>query len=323
MGFASMMISGHAAAAIPWFDHRDKAEAEYLLASDEGRAHPWINYAFSTAAAKWLWLRSTARRRSAGKDPWITLTDFPAVWWARRKFICTTLMPRTGVYDVFKRQWIPGAVAEGGSATPAGGAGGGNDRRHRLFRGPCAEAGAADGNTLVVVGGHDHPIASNAIMRLEPLARIDSIGTANALFAETVTPSAGAATAGIDLSLPVRGGPGISVIGPIEFSVPLRQAFGSDDAVKAYLAAPHLPGAPAEQAPGIAQALAGTRCRPLPPCHRGGDAGSTGFLPRHDTRGDCRWPDVRNRWLGPVPRPDGTARQSVRRTDHRGAMNRN
>ncbi len=121
--------------------------------------------------------------------------------------------------------------------------------------GPLREAGAADANTLIVVAGHDHPIASNAIMRIEPLARIDSIGTANALFAETTTPSPGAATAGIDLSLPVRGGPGISVIGPIEFSIPMRQAFGDDAAVKAYLAAEHLPGAPARTAPTIEEAL--------------------------------------------------------------------
>lgn len=28
-----------------------------LRLSDDGRAHPQINFAFSTAAAKWLWLR--------------------------------------------------------------------------------------------------------------------------------------------------------------------------------------------------------------------------------------------------------------------------
>ncbi len=79
--------------AIPWFDHRDKAEAEELLSSAEGRAHPWINYAFSTAAAKWLWLHRHRPEAITGNDPWVTLTDWPAVWWARRAFICTTLMP--------------------------------------------------------------------------------------------------------------------------------------------------------------------------------------------------------------------------------------
>ncbi|MFT3671250.1 FGGY family carbohydrate kinase [Aestuariivirga sp.] len=243
--------------AIPWFDHRDKAEAAFLMASDEGRAHPWINFAFSTAAAKWLWLRKHRPESISGNDPWVTLTDFPAVWWARRKFICTTLIPRTGVYDVFKRQWIP-SLLQRAEAPPLPEGLVAGEIVGTVVPGPLREAGACDANTLIVVAGHDHPIASNAIMRIEPLARIDSIGTANALFAETTTPSAGAATAGIDLSLPVRGGPGISVIGPIEFSVPMRQAFGSDDNVKQYLSAPHLPGAPAKTAPTIAAALADT-----------------------------------------------------------------
>jgi xylulokinase len=240
--------------AIPWFDHRDKAEADELMNSAEGRAHPWINYAFSTAAAKWLWLHTHRPEAITGNDPWVTLTDWPAVWWARRAFICTTLMPRTGVYDVFKRQWSPDLLRRAKAPPLPDGLVAGTVVG-TVVPGPLRAAGAADGNTLIVVAGHDHPIASNAIMRIEPLARIDSIGTANALFAETTTPSPGAATAGIDLSLPVRGGPGISVIGPIEFSIPMRQAFGDDAAVKDYLAAEHLPGAPARTAPTIADAL--------------------------------------------------------------------
>lgn len=243
--------------AIPWFDHRDKEEAEMLRLSPEGSAHPQINFSFSTAAAKWLWLRQHRPETLKGNDPWVTLTDYPAVWWAKRAFICATLMPRTGVYDVFTRQWSPELLAKAQAPAlpeglPAGTIVG------TVQPGPLRVAGAANANTLVVVAGHDHPIASSAIMRLDPLARIDSIGTANALFAETTQPTAGAATAGIDLSLPVRGGPGISVIGPIEFSVPLRQAFGDDERVKTYLAQASLPGAPGATPPGIAAALAET-----------------------------------------------------------------
>ncbi|MBK8769058.1 MAG: hypothetical protein IPM06_01350 [Rhizobiales bacterium] len=243
--------------AIPWFDHRDRAEAGILKASEEGRAHPQINFGFSTAAAKWLWLRKHRPDAVRGNDPWVPLTDYPAVWWARRAYICATLMPRTGVYDVFTRDWIPELLRKAEAPPLPEGLTAGTVIG-TLHAGPLREAGAGSVNTLIVVGGHDHPIASNAIMRLDPLARIDSIGTANALFAETTTPTSTAATAGIDLSLPVRGGPGISVIGPIEFSAPLRQAFGDDAAVKAYLAQPVLPGAPAAKAPTIAEALADT-----------------------------------------------------------------
>jgi xylulokinase len=241
--------------AIPWFDHRDKAEAEALRLSDEGRAHPQINFAFSTAAAKWLWLRKHRPEALAGDDPWVTLTDYPAVWWARRVYICNTLMPRTGVYDVFTRDWIPELLQKAQAPRLPEGLVSGSIIG-TLQPGPLRSAGAGDANTLIVVGGHDHPIASNAIMRLNPLARIDSIGTANALFAGTTTPAAHAATAGIDLTVPVRGGPGIGVIGPIEFSTPLRQAFGDDAHVKDYLAQAAIPGTPAEAPPTIAQALA-------------------------------------------------------------------
>lgn len=243
--------------AIPWFDHRDKAEAEYLRISDEGRANPQINFAFSTAAAKWLWIHKHWPDAISGNDPWVTLTDYPAVWWARRMYICNTLMPRTGVFDVFTRQWIPDLLRKAKAPQLPEGLVSGTVVG-TVAPGPLRSAGAADANTLIVVGGHDHPIASNAIMRLEPLARIDSIGTANALFAETVTPLPDARTAGIDLSVPVRGGPGISVIGPIEFSTPMRQAFGNDEQVKRYLAHDHIPGRPAATPPTIASALAET-----------------------------------------------------------------
>ncbi len=243
--------------AIPWFDHRDKAEAELLRTSAEGRAHPQINFAFSTAAAKWLWLRQHRPDAVAGNDPWVTLTDFPAVFWSRRAFISATLAARTGVYDVFTRTWIAELLARARAPTlpdslTAGTVVG------TVETGTLRTAGAADANTLVVVAGHDHPIASSAIMRLNTVARVDSIGTANAMFAETISPAPDAARAGIDLSLPVRGGPGIAALGPIEFSIPLRQSFGDDERVKQYLSQPSLPGAPAASPPTIAQALADT-----------------------------------------------------------------
>ncbi|NMD08178.1 MAG: hypothetical protein GYA66_09385 [Phyllobacteriaceae bacterium] len=243
--------------AIPWFDHRDRAEAEMLRTCPEGRAHPQINFAFSTAAAKWLWLRQHRPESLAGNDPWVTLTDFPAVWWAKRKYICATLMARTGVLDVFTRQWIPELLNKAKAPPLPEGLVAGSIVG-TVQPGPLRASGAAGASTLIVVAGHDHPIASNAVMRIDPLARIDSIGTANALFAETTTPTTGAATAGIDLSLPVRGGPGVSVIGPIEFGIPMRQAFGDDDNVKAYLSQTSLPGSPAAAPPTIAAALADT-----------------------------------------------------------------
>lgn len=89
-------------------------------------------------------------------------------------YICATLMPRTGVYDVFTRTWIPELLAKAEApALPEGLTAG--TIVGTVQPGPLRSAGAATANTLVVVAGHDDPIASNAIMRLEPRARIDLI----------------------------------------------------------------------------------------------------------------------------------------------------
>jgi xylulokinase len=240
--------------AIPWFDRRDFAEADELRRSDGARDCPAINFAFATAAAKWLWL-SRHRRGAIGREKiWITLADYPLVWWSRVPFISATLLPRTGVFDVFARAIVPSLLdASCGPFLPPGHAAG-------TVIGPVAagrlrDSGVVDGHSLCVVGGHDHPIASSAIMRLNRHARIDSIGTANAIFGETEAYSKDAARAGIDLGLPVGGGAGISAMGPIAFSEPLIKTFGSEDAVRQLLSVARIAGEPASKRISIGHAI--------------------------------------------------------------------
>ncbi|MGO7668376.1 hypothetical protein ACC697_39885, partial [Rhizobium ruizarguesonis] len=45
-------------------------------------------------------------------------------------------------------------------------------------------SGAVDANTLLVSGGHDHPVASHAIHKLAADARFDSMGTANVIYGD-------------------------------------------------------------------------------------------------------------------------------------------
>jgi xylulokinase len=241
--------------AIPWFDKRDAAEAKELLQCEAASEFPAINFAFATAAAKWLWLSRHRAPVNSRDRIWVTLADYPLVWWTRNVFISETLLPRTGVFDVFTRSIIPG-LADASSAPRlpkglvAGSVIGG------IEQGLLRESGAVDGRTICVVGGHDHPIASSAIMRVNPLARIDSIGTANAIFGETDHPAANAARAGIDLGLPVRGGPGICAMGPIAFSEPLIKTFGGEDAVRKLLSVSCFAGEPAGRRLSLAEAIA-------------------------------------------------------------------
>lgn len=240
--------------AIPWFDKRDFAEADELRRSAGARDHPAINFAFATAAAKWLWLSRHQRSAIGHEKTWITLADYPLVWWSRVPFISATLLPRTGVFDVFTRAIVPQLVdACSGPFLPPGRAAG-------TVVGPVAagrlrDSGVVDGNSLCVVGGHDHPIASSAIMRVNRQARIDSIGTANAIFGETVPYSKDAARAGIDLGLPVGGGPGISAMGLIAFSEPLIKTFGSDNVVRQSLSVARIADEPARSRISIGHAI--------------------------------------------------------------------
>ncbi len=251
--------------AIPWFDKRDRQEAEELGTSAAARYFPAINFAFATTAAKWLWLSRHRPEEINRNATWVTLTDYPLVWWSGSAFISATLQPRTGIFDVFTRLFIPDLVEASRAprlpkALDAGHIAG------QVTRGSLLAAGAADARTLCVAGGHDHPVASSVILRLNAAARIDSIGTANAMFAETVQPKPGAATAGIDLSLPVRGGVGISALGPIEFSVPLLSAFGNEMIVRELLAVKRISGAPLARPLSVADAAAteaGVRLRYL------------------------------------------------------------
>jgi xylulokinase len=240
--------------AIPWFDKRDRAEADALKHSAPARTHPAINFDFSTMAAKWAWSRTHRPEALAGDDPWITLTDYPAVWWSRTPFINQTLLPRTGIYDVFTRSIIaPLAKLAGAPRLPPGIVAG-----HvvgPMVRGPLHDIGVVNDETLIVSGGHDHPIASSVILRINPLARVDSIGTANAMYAETTEVRASAATAGVDLTLPTRGGPGLAALGPIEFTSRLIKVAGDEAKVRAALADSHIAGEPMATPPVLAQAL--------------------------------------------------------------------
>jgi xylulokinase len=248
--------------AIPWFDKRDRAEATELGSSSAAKRYPAINFAFATTAAKWLWLSRNRSEELVTDRPWVTLADFPLAWWAATPFISATLLPRTGVYNVFSRDTIPELVelSHAPLLPPTKIAG---QVVGMIERGKMLASGAVSRQTVCIAGGHDHPIASSAIMRLNPRARIDSIGTANAMLGETETPTAEAARAGIDLSVPVRGGPGISALGPIEFSVPLLKAFGSEENVRKLLSVKHILGTPAEQPPLINNAVAAQNLRRL------------------------------------------------------------
>jgi xylulokinase len=222
---------------IPWFDKRAMAEVKDFAAN-----HSLTRCDFHTTAGKWMWLRKHRADEIGTARLWITLTDYASSLWCGEPFMSETLAARTGCYDVFERKWSEDALAF--SAAPPlprilkAGETAGTVRSGRL-----RESGAADENTLVVAAGHDHPIASSAIQRLDPQARIDSIGTANAIYGETRDSHPDLDGSNLEASVPALGGPGISLIGVTEFSATLMESFGGEAEVRKFLTRKHLPDA--------------------------------------------------------------------------------
>jgi xylulokinase len=211
--------------AIQWNDRRGEVHAQALAETDFAKAYPAILLDFSSSAGKWIWLRQNRAAELLGATAWITMTDWPTACWAQTAFISTTLAPRTGCYDVFSRQWLPGFLAYS-SAPPLPRLIEAGEVVGTMMPGRLTEAGVADDATLLVAGGHDHPVAASAIRRMDKNARIDSMGTANATYGETTALKAGVALDGLYVTLPISGADGAAVIGMTEFSVTLGKALG-------------------------------------------------------------------------------------------------
>lgn len=234
--------------AIPWFDNRADNESQRLRdfagesAGESTRAGVSIDS--SRTAAKWLWLRENRPEVMRDARLWLALTDYAAAWWSRTPFISETLAARTACYDVFSRTWMPAMLGACGAPPlpPVLAAG---TVVGTVAAGPLLESGAAAGNTLIVAGGHDHPIAASAVRRLNGQALVDSLGTANLMYTEieNVEPRADPFVA---FSVPALGTPGVACLGVYEFSAALEpfRARDSGVALSSFLAGGRLPGKP-------------------------------------------------------------------------------
>lgn len=231
---------------VPWFDGRAAAEADELRRSPAASARLGLPVDPARTAAKWLW--HARRGETAGADAcWIALSDYPAVAWSGRAFMSETLAARTAAYDVHARRWhrpmlraaeappLPGILAAGTIVGPMRG-------------GRLLASGAADARTLVVAGGHDHPVAASYVRRFEPDAIVDSMGTAELVYGERPCPAEPHLDPLVAFSVPVGGGAGLACLGVQELAAgvePYRRS-SHGDLVARLLAHPRLPGTPAE-----------------------------------------------------------------------------
>jgi xylulokinase len=232
--------------AIPWFDRRAMSEAAQLRESIGSNVRGGIDIDFSRTAAKWQWLREHRSTAMGAARQWIALTDYSAAWWTQTPFMSETLAARTACYDVFGRNWMSEVLEQCGAlplprVVPAGTIIG------PVVVGPMIEAGAASRETLVIAGGHDHPVAATVVRRLNDRAMVDSLGTANLVYDE-VNSMQPRTDPYIAFSVPALGGRGISCLGVYEFAAPL-EAFRVKDSgttLRSFLAGESIPGKPAE-----------------------------------------------------------------------------
>jgi xylulokinase len=230
--------------AIPWFDDRAAVEARELQAGSLHAARAGLDMDPARTAAKWLWLRRHRPTTLADAAHWLALTDYPSAVWSGQPFMSETLAARTACYDVYERRWIEPLLAAAGApplppVLPAG-------RVLGCVRGGrLTSSGAAGDATTVVAGGHDHMIAASAVRRLSDRAIVDSMGTANLLYAETADVRTPRTDRFVAFSVPATGGAGQSCLGVFELAAAIASLRRDPDLVTAALSLDRLPGLPA------------------------------------------------------------------------------
>lgn len=170
--------------SIPWFDRRAEPEAMDLAQTCMVSQRTGIAFDATRTAAKWLWMRRHEPARPL-EERWVALTDWPLVAWSGRPIMTEALAARTACWDITRHAWLAEALkAAGAPPLPPVVAGGSVIGSLDAGSFPV-RLGAADADTLVIAGGHDHPVAAAPIMMRYPGAIVDSLGTAELIHAET------------------------------------------------------------------------------------------------------------------------------------------
>ena len=228
---------------VPWFDPRARAEAAELAAHVAATPRAGLAMDPTRTAAKWLWSARHAPEIVAKAWHWLSLTDYPLAKWAGVPFISETLASRSGCFDAGRRTWIgplltasqapqlPPVLAAGAVVGP-------------LQSSWLRASGAVSDQTLLVAGGHDHPVAAHAIHRIAAAARVDSMGTANVIYGDAPAFVPDAFDPQIAFMASVKGPEKIACLGVFEFTAAVNRLPGGMAAMRDVLALPAIPGKP-------------------------------------------------------------------------------
>lgn len=231
--------------AIPWFDLRARVEASELVSCAAATPRAGLAIDPTRSAAKWLWSARHVPEIATAAHTWLCLTDFALAKWAAAPFISDTLASRTGCFDPVAREWIDPLlsashappmppVVEAGSIV-------GTLQSRSLI-----DSGAASRDTLLVAGGHDHPVAAHAVHRLATAARVDSMGTANVLYGDASAFSVDAFDFLIAFSASIEGPGKVGCVGVFEFTAAANRYPDGMEAIRRVLALSKMPGRPGD-----------------------------------------------------------------------------
>ena len=228
---------------IPWYDLRASAQADELAGAAGATPRAGIAMEPTRTAPKWLWSSRHLPEQVAAARTWLSLTDYALARWANTPFMSDTLASRTGCFDAAARQWIAPLLAA--SAAPAmppvvsAGTVIGTVRGAGLRR-----SEAVCDNTLLVAGGHDHPVAAHAIHRLAADARVDSMGTANVIYGDAPSFAVTGYDPLISFMASIEGPEKVACLGVFEFTAAVNRFPGGMEAVRRVLTLPQMPGEP-------------------------------------------------------------------------------
>ena len=235
--------------SIPWFDMRASAEAKVLAQSAAATPLAGMEMEPTRTAARWLWSSTAQPDIARQADRWLCLTDYPLAKWAKRDFMSDTLASRTGCFNYFTREWIEPLLRE--SRAPAlphvvpAGTVIGTMKSERLL-----SSGAVDANTLLVAGGHDHPVAAHAIHKLAADARVDSMGTANVIYGDAPGFDVTAFDPQIAFTASIEGPAKVGCLGVFEFTGAVNRFSGGMEAIRREMALSKISGVPGNPASG-------------------------------------------------------------------------
>ena len=172
--------------ALAWFDPRRQAILHELRARLDDESFDVASDAARTMVG-WAWARQQPGSDSA--RTWIAVADLPAVMWAGRSFLSDTLASRTGAWRASSRAWAANRVSASlgsGELLPTVLKAG--DIIDSVKSSDLLAAGVIAEDSIVVAGGHDHPVGGWGVDQLVPGAILDSMGTAEVVVTQSPLP---------------------------------------------------------------------------------------------------------------------------------------